>query len=993
MRRALVPLLLALCACGASPEPIRSTSSPSPSSSATIADKPLPSLELAGTQRATELVARDAKGKEIYRVNLGPVFAAALAPDGGAYAVVEEPTKVSPGRAEPMRGVVRLDSAGEESWKISLGGGGWDFRLFPTAERVVVVDLYSKAYREHKRLHVLDAETGKSLKARAMDADVSDVAGRGEVVVVADETRVSRLGPDGEPAWGLDLRLFPSIDPASWRSADRKLAVGFDGTILAGASDGSIVAIDVDGHPRYQLGVRGAISGIDARPDGSFVVSTREGFSTVIGAGGVVSGESAGPPAPRPFEPGIVVDKRGKKDESGAARATSTRRTAAYRVRREGPKGKPFRSVLSVLAVARDDVWVLGRAGVPEFGEGEIGLYHYDGASFTDLGTPSARYPKEVYAEGKPAAAGLFLPTSVARGPKGQVFVVGERVSQYGSRPSILERKGDGFHERRELLAAFSKLPVTDEGSTTYAASAKGREVLCVGKPPRCVEFGAGKAPEPVASHAGERVPDAPEERQKYDRTFEVPVFFAGDTLFRAGGWGLGDSDAWVIAPGGVEHWNGKALEPFDAPLSFPGAIWASARDDVWITGRDGEVVHFDGERSAGVPGAAGWSLSVTGSGRDDVWIFGSGGLFHVTPEADTKPDFEAATASAPPASPPSRALVVAGVDPSYRLERVELPIDGDKPFRMAIGLSTGPGGVIWMHDGARVVEHDGSRTRVLYRAPAPEPFVCWSAPEPDCEVCVGCTERQPRLLDCQRCVAPTGAGEGAMLTIEGWMQVHGGAATRGPTALSALLAIGATPSGSIWSVSAEKGDVGRAMMTGPSGSRLVTGLPPAAYADISARADDDLWLAGGLTTAEDEVRPEGEGTLVHFDGKTFGRHRGPDGALLSVAASGPGEAWAVGLAGGVVHVKNGASAAMHLEREDGERWPVVLRGVAAAGPSEAWMVGDDATLLRWDGKALRRVDAGALGKTASLSAVIAPSATPGWVVGPGGIFRLVSAR
>ena len=58
-------------------------------------------------------------------------------------------------------------------------------------------------------------------------------------------------------------------------------------------------------------------------------------------------------------------------------------------------------------------------------------------------------------------------------------------------------------------------------------------------------------------------------------------------------------------------------------------------------------------------------------------------------------------------------------------------------------------------------------------------------------------------------------------------------------------------------------------------------------------------------------------------------------------------------------------------------------------------MVGDGSTLLRWDGKALRRVDTGAAGKEAALSAVIAPGAKAsmgGWVAGPGGLFRIVRA-
>jgi hypothetical protein len=130
----------------------------------------------------------------------------------------------------------------------------------------------------------------------------------------------------------------------------------------------------------------------------------------------------------------------------------------------------------------------------------------------------------------------------------------------------------------------------------------------------------------------------------------------------------------------------------------------------------------------------------------------------------------------------------------------------------------------------------------------------------------------------------------------------------------------------------------------------------------------------------------------VRFDGRTFTRHRAPDGALLSVAAAGPGEAWAVGLGGGVLHAKAGVVEAFHLEREGGGRLPVVLRSVAAAGPDDVWIAGDGPTLLHWDGKALRRVDTGTVGQSAALSAILAPGAKPGWVAGPGGLWRLVRA-
>ncbi len=390
--------------------------------------------------------------------------------------------------------------------------------------------------------------------------------------------------------------------------------------------------------------------------------------------------------------------------------------------------------------------------------------------------------------------------------------------------------------------------------------------------------------------------------------------------------------------------------------------MWASARDDVWLAGPRG-VVRFDGQRWWRIAGIEGDVSFFTGTGRGDLWIGGGAGLWHVTPDPDARPDLEGTEAPPPPAAAPSRPLAVASGGPSFRLERVVLEVEGGPPLRGALGIAEGPGGVLWLHDGHRVVEHDGARTRLLHAAPPAEP------------------------LACQRCLAPGGAGEGALLAphLRG---VAAGRVSAELASLPALQALARSPSGSLWAVSAGKDDsLPHALTEGRQGLRLLSGLPAAAYADVAARADDDVWMAGGLgASPSDGARtwPEGEGTLVHFDGRAFTRHRAPDGALLSVAATGPGEAWAVGVAGSVVHAKAGVVEAYHLDR------PVILRTVAA-GTEEVWIAGDGSTLLRWDGKALQTVDASAAGPDAALTAVIPPAgAKPGWVIGPSGIWRLI---
>jgi hypothetical protein len=126
---------------------------------------------------------------------------------------------------------------------------------------------------------------------------------------------------------------------------------------------------------------------------------------------------------------------------------------------------------------------------------------------------------------------------------------------------------------------------------------------------------------------------------------------------------------------------------------------------------------------------------------------------------------------------------------------------------------------------------------------------------------------------------------------------------------------------------------------------------------------------------------PAGEGTLVHFDGQHFTRYRAPDGALLSVVAVGPGEAWAVGMGGGVLHVRAGEVEAFHVD-------DAPLRSVAVGSDDAIWIAGDRSLLLRV-AAALERVDTTAVGPDAALTTVIAPGAQPGWVVGPSGMWRI----
>lgn len=985
MKRLIFPYLL-LAACSAAP-PAPLPPAPSPPAQAEVR---APWIELTDgvptpapkPRRTTKVVGRAPDGGKRFEVTLPhPPAAIIPASDGGAFAVLDEPTKHSPGKALATRGLIRLDPKGAQMWRLEVEHGSDRFLLLEAPDRLLAFDL------GWKHLYVVDATTGALVRHTQLAKELSGAAARAGVLVLAEPGSVTRVGLDGEKVWSVRIRPFPGVEPFD-PPAGRAVAVGEDGTVLTGSDDGSLLALDPEGKPRFQLGVRGAVTAIEARPGGAFAVSTQAGVVAIVGPGGAVRDPSTTRPVPTG-----VVDLRAPPKGTAPAKTVPATPTAAYRAAPVEIQGKPFKGVLSVVTgPAPDEVWVLGHLQGPNDDER---LFHHDSHGWTDLGAQAIELPKAVFAEGHPASRSLFLPQRLARGPGGSLLMLGMRSGDGQTRIGVFERAAKGFKERRDLGAALAKLEASHQGGPSYAFGPGGREVVCNGEPVGCVEQVPGAPGRVLPKDQGRTMPGvSPTGRLRFAAWGVFgPVLFAGPTLWRVNGHASGEDDVWGAEGASLVHWNGSTFETREAPLPRIDAVWASGRDDLWVSGHGG-VARFDGRRWWDILATHFHSSEhtfVTGSRAGDVWVHGPNlGLWHVTLDPSAQPDLEGKAEPPPPAAPPSRPLAVSGPDPSFRLERVELKTGSGKPLQSAISVAQAPGGVLWFHDGARLVEHDGgAHTRALYQAPPAEPFYCWSAPEPDCSVCADCTPRRPLPLDGLRIAAPTGPGRGVALAERDWLRIGAGRWIADPPPLPNLVAVAAGPTGAVWAVSAREDDLPRALILGPEGHRLLTGLPPAAYADLAVRADDDAWFAGGLTTStsfrERHVLPSGEGTLVRFDGRTFTRHRGPDGALLAVAATSPGEAWAVGVGGGLVHVQSGKAEAMHLEGT-----PVLLRAVAGGGAGEVWMAGDGGTLLRWDGKALWKVDVGAGAKGAGFAALVAPGETPGWVVGPAGIWKIV---
>jgi hypothetical protein len=159
---------------------------------------------------------------------------------------------------------------------------------------------------------------------------------------------------------------------------------------------------------------------------------------------------------------------------------------------------------------------------------------------------------------------------------------------------------------------------------------------------------------------------------------------------------------------------------------------------------------------------------------------------------------------------------------------------------------------------------------------------------------------------------------------------------------------------------------------------RPVRGLPAATWVAVAASPDGGAWFAGGLGAG-----PSGEGILFHARGKLGAegtlRVRAP-ASLLAVSAAGPKEAWAVGAAGIVVHVRDGVVSRQVVP--NGE-W---LRAVYA-GEDGVWMAGDGGTLLHLDAAGLHPVPH-PLGDNATFTELVSAGGAL-WAFSPAGLLRI----
>ncbi|MBX3160134.1 MAG: hypothetical protein KF773_29475 [Deltaproteobacteria bacterium] len=95
------------------------------------------------------------------------------------------------------------------------------------------------------------------------------------------------------------------------------------------------------------------------------------------------------------------------------------------------------------------------------------------------------------------------------------------------------------------------------------------------------------------------------------------------------GVWGANSSDVWAVGVAGtLLHWDGSAWTPQTGVTTRDlEAAWGSSATDVWIAAT-GAVLHFDGQ-SWSTQNLTGSLFAISGTGPNDVWATGENARVH----------------------------------------------------------------------------------------------------------------------------------------------------------------------------------------------------------------------------------------------------------------------------------------------------------------------------------------------------------------------------
>lgn len=822
-----------------------------------------------------------------------------------------------------------------------------------------------------------------------------------------------------------------------------------DGTLVIGASDGTVTLRADHGRKRRRFGLRGAVTGL-ARASEALVAATTdlgvlalfdihgrlrwerhitaEPLSAPVVAGdrmilaasqrGVFAVSFAGEPLFSHASPLLFKDTcdrwgRACKEYTPALSLTGDRVKAGEGLSFQlGDAHPPVPSLaptfpltyhravsgmtLATVPGKAGDLWALVLKPEPydraldevvppfrprygsEFTDERWELVHVEGARVSRFPVPHQAAKKEVFLAGTQPAQGPFYIDGLVPGPDGEPWIVARRINWDRSSMEsnyvqelvgvgqILELSGNKVVERRSLLPFFQQQGT----SARLAASPEGPlRLLCVAaaKPTCAAPSGAGvREIQPPASITALRRVGSTD----YLITKEGEIL-RGDRFDRVPGpegvkaatiAGTGDDDLWVDGKRRyhVSRFDGARWSEVPLPAEQAGRMVARARDDVFA---DGGRARWDGQRWSRIFGAP-RATSVTALTRDDLWV-GAEHLYHAT--APGPKPVELAPAAEVSFEGEPKAISLEGPETALVVTRMRFPVSGGEALASARAVSASPDGILWLQTDNRLVEVDGEKATVIRKAGRAS-FGAWAQPV---------ARGHGYLLSGEDLVHLEASGEAPediALREHTMTSLHGDVSSR---------------RGAIWLV-AEANPRGVSeyphelsphalVRTAEAGFRPVVGLPSAAWTAVAATVEGGAFFAGGLGHG-----PAGEGILFEARGRLGSagtrRFRAP-ASLLAVSAAGPDEAWAVGAAGTILHVRAGSAEGFNLPSG---AW---LRAVLCVSANDVWLGGDGGTLLHFDGRAFHAVAHG-LGSNAAITGLaLARGAV--WAVSPAGIVRI----
>jgi hypothetical protein len=861
--------------------------------------------------------------------------------------------------------------------------------------------------------------------------------------------RAPEVGPKGEVARIEGLRVAvssaeesfvfqpaelhaPPGDPAHFGIAPTTLLHLDDGTLLVGASDGSVSAFDAAHARRFSIGFRGAIRGLVPASPGLVAVTTERGIMALISGEGKLrwerelTAERLGPAAVTKTGTLLVASARGifalsPSGELVFSHAEPLRPDASLAIRLDGdelevqsrrirqdaahppiPSLEPifpltFHKVKSgrygsLAARGSDELFALVDYDVGEYndwpGKPTQALVHIVGRTTTNIDLPHRTATKEVFIPaGLPSYAmstGTTKPDTapvvndaVVIGPEGNAWVLGRRLS-----PELTSAEegftgpwiGAGLVFEPDGVSVRERRDLHEHFAAHLGRGIElGKTAASpVGKAELfCFGFG-----EPTCA-----LRDGPIFRL-------LPAPGRITRVSRIG------SDDWLVSEEG-KLYRRKGDDLVEVPLSIPRkvvAVAGTSEKNVWVeTSTPYQVLRFDGasfhEIATPAPAAGG----LFARAPDDVWA------------DDGRAHWDGQRWSLVYGAPSAKRVLAKSRDEVWLVGdglwrgtskgpsplRVAAPAADTGAPPPASAAPLGPTDARALVERQSLALERGARlTGGQAIIPASEDRVWIQAWDRLVELDAA-GKATTLLASAQggvaRATVPEGRGRGLV--------AQGGAVRRldqgkllgveGELDRRTLTAMSGNGRGAVWAVgtSTTEQRFPQALLrpSAEAAFQPVLGLPAATWSEVVATPDGGAWLSGALSPGL-----TGEGLLVHV--------RGPAGsgpstrtraaaALLSLSAIGNDEVWAVGAAGTIVHVRGDAVTRYVLP--SGE-W---LRSVLAESANQVWIGGDGGTLLRFDGAQFHPVSH-PLGGNATVTG-IARGAGALWAVSPSGILKI----